>query len=565
MTALFFGTKGKIAEVFFIVMLASSVSFFAVPQPVHAGGIPVYDALSFIETALDWVANYSADISSADIAGSTNSIWVKEYVLDPLAWMLSQTVLQSVTGSVVKFVNGGNGMGVSMFVQNLQGHLQTVGDTQTSAFLMQFAKNSNSPFAAAISSSLRTNYLQGTSLAGFWASNQCTLSKVSPNVNKFLAGDWSQGGAAAWFALTTQDQNNPYALYQRSQSELGSTVGSAQAARSSQINNGQGFLSFCAASSAVLGATGVDIADPCTNTDGTPGIMQTPGIIIHDQLAKTLGAGVDKIVSADEISEVLGQVAVSFVSNILGTSGGLAGSSKPSPTGRSIVDSYVADNPINSAGGPSATSSASTNAQSKIGKIDQYESDWAAIAAAANSASASVVDLVNYCTAQVQIARSNTTNSFVLAGFINNSTAVASSSQTALIKEISPVLAQAAQENADAEKTRALVLKIQEEANSTDVIATSLATDLSLLQAMKPTARDLSDSHAKTQRVSGAAAQLITLSPPGSLNVSDNNDASLVDLMNLLSANATALKSSCDMQAYLSSLTEDSSGNLVGD
>ncbi len=565
----FFGPKRKIAIALIAVLLASSV-----PRSAQAQ-LTVVDFTNYVINTLDWVSNKSSEITGASIAANSNSMWVKEYVLDPLAWTLAQRMLQTVAGSVIKFVNGAiNGTGIPQFVQNLQGHLQRVGDTvagvlpRTSGFLVQFARNSNSPFAAAISSSLRTNYLQNTSLSGFYAANRCTLSRSSPNVNRFLAGDWSQGGASAWFALTTQDQNNPYALYQNAQSELGSLVGNAQAARSSMINQGQGFLSWCGVSSAasdLASSAGIDISDPCTNPDGSPGSIQTPGIVIHDQLEKVLGSGVDKMVASDEISEVLGQIAVNLVLDVLGgtQAGGLFGLSNPNSTtgGRSAIDVYTTERPQNPAGGPTPESSAISNAQSKIADINQYESDWDAIAASANSASAGITDLANYCTAQIELARSNS-NSGAFADFISSNTAQVNSSQAAITNQVAPVLAQATQARIEAEKTRAMVLKIQSEASSTATsTATTLSADLSALQTMAPTSRDLASVNGKKQSVANAASILISTSPPGSLNVTSNSDQSLVDLMNLLKENAVSLRASCNLQAFIDAHSGSSGGD----
>src|SRR3989344_8405212 len=110
-----------------------------------------------------------------------------------------------ITAGVIAFVIGkANGTGVPQFVVDVQRSLQTVGDSRALAFFDQYGRNSNSPFAASITSSLRNSYLQKTSLAGFWAANMNTLARFSPDVNAYLAGNWSQGGVAAWFALTTQ-------------------------------------------------------------------------------------------------------------------------------------------------------------------------------------------------------------------------------------------------------------------------------------------------------------------------------------------------------------------------
>ncbi|MEK6824715.1 MAG: hypothetical protein AABY02_02565, partial [Nanoarchaeota archaeon] len=65
-------------------------------------------------------------------------------------------------------------------------------------------------------------------------------------------------GVAAWFALTTQIQNNPYTQYPRAQAQLadqiGPGVGGATGARLAELGFGQGFASWCGASDGFLGS-----------------------------------------------------------------------------------------------------------------------------------------------------------------------------------------------------------------------------------------------------------------------------------------------------------------------
>src|SRR3989344_7404995 len=270
------------------IVLAAPSAFLMAPQNVYAqwttfevnpalvATTPVIAAkttFSAIKDTLNLISTYTN--TAANVAMQINA-----YVLQPLAFVMSGNLLKLITASVLDFVIGKtNGTGAPQFVQDLNGNLQRVGDIQANAFFVQFGRNSNSPFASAITSSLRTNYLWNTSSAGFFAQNRNTMSQYSPNVNSYLNGDWSQGGVGAWFALTTQTQNNPYTFYQASQSHLASVVGSAQSARSQTLAWGQGFMSWCSANDASTPMSeeefpvggGTNPGDPCTNEDGTPG------------------------------------------------------------------------------------------------------------------------------------------------------------------------------------------------------------------------------------------------------------------------------------------------------
>jgi len=360
-----------------IIFVAPSV-FLVAPQKTYAqfGGasyetnpaLTITAPKTAVESTISAIKNTITAVHSATSAVADVALKVNDYVLQPLAFALSGKLMKALTASTVKFVAGiSNGIGSSQFVTDYRTSMQSVGDSQALAFFAQFGRNSNSPFAAAISSSLRNNYLQNTSQAGFWAANKSTLSMSSPNANRFLAGDWSQGGAGAWFALTTQDQNNPFTLYQNTLIQSGSLIGSAIGARTLELNWGQGMMSWCgtgetstlgltapessalndaqvaadAAQDAFIDAqealdampenpdlnnavseakaeylnaltkynalksstTGTSPGDPCTNKDGSSGTIRTPGSVIAASLNKALGGTQDKLAQMGQVGK----------------------------------------------------------------------------------------------------------------------------------------------------------------------------------------------------------------------------------------------------------------------
>lgn len=303
---------------------------------------------------------------------ATYAQWVNTFILQPLAFVMSGNLLKALTAGVVKFVIGqANGNGNPQFATNVQRTLQLVSDIQALAYIKQVGLT-NSPFATSIRSALNTRYLQNSSLAGFWAANQCTLSAVSPDIQQYLAGNWSKGGIAAWFALTIRPQNNPYLLYMNSQAQLANVVVNAMNARSTELNWGQGFMSWCSASTEAQKAAntanteykacaancssssnpvgcvaqcetrygeggGANPGDACTTTDGSAGTIQTPGSVIKATLDKVLGSQQDKLVQMGNIGSQINQImssistivqTVNLAQNILGggSSGGLLNS-----------------------------------------------------------------------------------------------------------------------------------------------------------------------------------------------------------------------------------------------
>jgi hypothetical protein len=559
-----------LAMLLVVAIVAPSVLFIA-PQRASAassiscvGGLLGLEAASVVEEIVAVPVSDVVDQTANNLGGGASiGSCINDVILIPLARAAIRMILQKMTASVINWINGSNGTGQPSYVQNLQGHLQGVGDTQALAFFAQFGRNSNSPFANAIISSLRVNYLQNTSAAGFWAANRNTLAQFSPNVNNFLAGNWSQGGVGAWFALTTQNQNNPYTLYQASQSQLASLVGGAQAARAATLSFGQGFLSWCGVNDAAAqtqgsaatayqncqanGGTGdqcqavfnqsggtmpsgggVNPGDACTNGDGTPGKILTPGSVIHDYTQKAVVAsGFDQLISANDLDNAFTAVITALLNKVLGSVGGLFGASSG---GSGSVTRQLQN--YSPSGNSTATQAASQTAQTVLTQLAAYTGAWNTISTAANTASANVTDLANVCTATAGTVGADPT-------LVSTATTIAGMAQTALTTEITPVLSRAQVVSGVAATTRAFALKVQAEASGTNV-STSLAADVSTLVAMPPSATDLGNAQSGASVTNAAVAIPQSISP--SLQVSGG---SLVDQMNLISTNATKLKVTC--------------------
>lgn len=563
----------KTLAVILTVALVTPSAFLAVPQKVHALAVTevgpnLYTNIkTTIESTLDVIQNTISATANVTSAAAEVAMWINVEILQPLAFIMSGNLLKLLTASVLDFVIGKiNGTGAPQFVQDLNGNLQRVGDIRANAFFMQFNRNMNSPFSYAISSSLRTNYLQNTSSAGFFAANRCPFYS-SPNANGFLSGDWSKGGTSAWFAVTTQTSCNPYTLYQASQSHLASIVGSAVSARLAELNWGDGFLSWCGPAEMATTDEGDGTAmegnapgDFCTNADGTPGTIKTPGSTIKATLDKVLGSTQDKLVQmgaiGKEIGGILSNVAtvlgtVQFASQILGgpNSGGLFGVGQTSGTNNTsrllqyqspgylgVTPSTIYKNAANlPISGPEMLS-----------RVAQYESSWSTIRSAANSASTTVASLASFCDSAAETQTDN-------ASFLSASAAQAVEARSAITTQVAPIFAQANAASAVIASARAMVQKIQSELNSSvEGAGAAYSADIQALQSIPPTALDLANVMQEVQSFNMASAV-----PAGSLKVSGGT---IIDRMALISTNAEALKTSvCTEQARANS------GGDVGD
>lgn len=602
-----------VLAVLLTITLIAPTAFLSAPQKVHAqegvwvfGDSSVTNIKTMVESTISAIRNTLTAANTATTAWATTAAQINTYVLQPLAFVMSGNLLKLITAGVISFVIGkANGTGVPQFVVDVQKSMQTVGDAKALAFFDQFGRNSNSPFAGSIVSSLRNDYLSKTSLAGFWAANMNTLARSTPSYRPgFLAGNWQQGGIAAWFALTTQTQNNPYTLAQNAQSQLGTLigpgVGGATGARLAQLGWGQGFTSWCGANDGFLGSlttgssafgaaynaaqaahaaygaavdaaaddpnnpalkaavvqaktaddaatvkqkavttssSGVNPGDPCTNSDGTSGTIKTPGSVIVAALNKALGTDQDRIVRmgnvGPEINNILKNVStvlntVNFASQILGGpgSGGLFGvdsTSATNPTSRLVQFQATPSLGVTNSTVYENTSTLPISGGDMSSRVAQYQSAWSTIASVANTASSSVSSLISYCNAQA-------------SGGVSAPTIAAA--QAALATEIVPIFTQVSAASTTAAAANAMVLKVQQElASGTDTTGSAYSADVLALQTMPPTTLDVANAQQDAQAFGVAAA-----SPAGSLTVSGG---SILDRMNLISANAVALKASC--------------------
>ncbi len=504
------------------ILLASQQAQAAATSVIETGPNLKTNIKTTFESTFTALKSALIEIHTFTTKLATEALWINQYVLQPLAFVMSGNLLKMMTASILAFVAGGiNGTGAPQFVQNLQGHMQTIGDIKANAFLALFIRNSNSPFATAISSSMRDFYLQQTSLSGFFAANRNTLPY-----------NWSQGGLGVWFALTTQDQNNPYLFYQTSQSRLSTVVTSAIAAREQMLAWGQGMLSWCGEGSSKQTVNTSSIPKvACIDEDGTETPIKTPASVINSELQGALGSTRAKLQQlgqlGKEVGGILGDISmvmgtVGFAQQILGgSSDGLSGFGTSAVTYYRDDPGYLGVTPSDVYQTASTLPSAGAD---KLSIISQYESAWNAIQATAVAASTTVTQLATVCTANATSA----------------SSAQAAAARVALSGPIASVLAQANTASTTVASARAMVAKVQSQLNSGDqTLQNAGMANMETLRTMPPTASDLGrvQQDAKSFDLYGTTA-----SPEGSLTVTGG---SLVDQMSLIATNAQTLLSVC--------------------
>jgi hypothetical protein len=368
----------RIGALVLSLLIAVPASVTAFPRPAHAflGGI-VHDPLAYI----------------------------KDIGLDSIGWMIAKTAIASMQRSLVNWINSGF-QGSPAFATDLRQNLVGVGDAVVGYVVGQIAGDVagglivNSPYQDQIATAIRTGYYLSTG-GSFYVRNPFTLNQYSQDPRRFLTGDFSQGGFDAWYEAVTNCQNNPYCAYQLAVNEVDRELALAGGQRLTELNWGNGFLSFrgdCLETAdhatgayasahgsggsgevsndviALVAAQNVSLADKegCLNHS-----IKTPGAVIESQLNQALPKGMEGLVTADEIDEVIGALLQQLVNKVIGSTGLLSLSAPQSGGGRSYID-QAASQPLRP---PPAEPDADTAAQLAV-----FEVSWQSIGTAAQQA-----------------------------------------------------------------------------------------------------------------------------------------------------------------------------------
>lgn len=315
----------------------------------------------------------------------------KEYVLDPLAWVVSRTIIQSISRSTVNWINSGF-EGSPAYETDLRRSLGRVADTVANDFFDALEDNTgvdlNSPFQEQVTDFLRTSYYRSTGSNGFFNREGYTLHRIAERDQAFLDGQFSEGGWDAWFEVVTKQGNNPIGALFQAQDELLARVESARVTRLNELSWGRGFLSWRGDCIAEAGESAEEQAladeEGCLERE-----VVTPGAVIEDQLTRTLGSNLEQLGLADEFNEVIAALMNQLIGEVLGGTG-LSGVSRSSSGGGGSFINRATDPRTNA--GTSTTSSLNNNFMSTIGaqieRVSTFRTEWMRIGEVAGQAAA---------------------------------------------------------------------------------------------------------------------------------------------------------------------------------
>ena len=359
---------------------------FAVPQRAHAlfgVGDIVIDPTNLIQnttTALNSAAQYTL-----------------EYALDGLAWEVANLAIQSMSKSIVNWINSGF-EGSPAFVTDLRYNLRGVGDAVAARFFEELANQeiATTPFQDKVLDAVRLGYYLRTSPESFYTRHPYTLNQVSPDPDSFLAGNFDQGGWDAWFETIMNPQNNPFGAQELANRTLEDAVAAATGDRLEELSWNRGFLSW--RGKCIDGGQqqppGID-----SSLDGAPVDLsneeecydyeiRTPGSVIMESLNKVEGVPFDRLVSADEFNEIIGALLNQLALEILGggeDGGGVRGLSQPSNSGGG---SFFDRTEGTSGNATNIANTFSSSVARQIEQLETFQANWERIRDVAETAEA---------------------------------------------------------------------------------------------------------------------------------------------------------------------------------
>ncbi|USN87532.1 MAG: hypothetical protein H6779_03920 [Candidatus Nomurabacteria bacterium] len=324
---------------FLFTLTLSFVSVY-IPQPYHQvnhaeAGVATFSGqlMGLAEQAVSAAANVmSAAIESV--------IRFKELVWDPLAWSVAKGMIAVMTASVVRWINSGF-QGSPAFVQDLEYYLSRVGDRVFGEFVNELgiAPFVCRPFRLDLQIALNIGY-QRHYRAGYpIGATYCSLEGALANIDNFVNGSFNDGGWDTWYTVTTRPNTyTPYGNFLSVSGEAALRINNQQVNATRFLNFGDGFMSKAICSQIPLITGGAITRERCA--------VSTPGQVINQTLNHHLGAGLDSLIAADEIGEIIGalvgqlaQKSLEGAAGLLGLSGG-TGYTDPS-YGTSYLDAAI--------------------------------------------------------------------------------------------------------------------------------------------------------------------------------------------------------------------------------
>jgi hypothetical protein len=258
-----------------------------------------------IESGPNLVKSTITAAQSLVTSGILQSLNLKEFTLDGIAWSLAKKVLASTVRSTIDWINSGFN-GKPAFITNLDDFLLNAADEVATDFIAgeNFSQLCQ-PLQLPVRLILDLSYRRASS---FQERSQCTISQAVANVGNFAENTY-QDGFQSWFEITTNPYNNIYGASVFSASAMRQQIEQDAENKKREADWGNGLLSIKDCSSGKC-------------------VIVTPGNVISEYLNFSLTVGDRVLIEADDINEIVGALFAQLGKQAITGVGGLLGLSQ---------------------------------------------------------------------------------------------------------------------------------------------------------------------------------------------------------------------------------------------
>ncbi len=249
-------------------------------------------------------------------AANTTGLFVKDNLLDGIAWAVAKQMVSNITRSLINWINSGF-QGSPSFVTDFKQLLLDSLDQVAGEYIKSLGGIGEficSPFQLDVQAALSINYAQARSgMPSGPDQNLCTVTGIASNIENFLSGtaeNWGQ-----WFEVTANPQNTPYGAYLAAEASLNVRLRNEAGQEIEIASWGDGFLSK-------------KVCQAIEGTDKEDCKITTPGQVVSEALTFQLSTGPRSLIEADEVNELIGALLNQLVLQAVQGLNGLLGLSE---------------------------------------------------------------------------------------------------------------------------------------------------------------------------------------------------------------------------------------------
>ena len=240
----------------------------------------------------DFIATYLPFLGGGPVVPvNDETMNFRECVLDPLAWLAANIIIDQITEAIVLWIQDGF-EGAPMFVTDFRGFMIDTADVAFGEFVLGAGLEE-------LCSEFKLDLQIVMTIAHFTPTRnkwQCRLSDIVGNIDEFFSGVFADGGWVAWHEITYSTTQDPLKAWLNAINQSHLEMEASTQEFTSIIEWGRGWLS----------KLGVDT-----------GAIEVPGQVIEDSVNEALGAGKHRLTIADDVNEIVSAIFAFLLQDIL--------------------------------------------------------------------------------------------------------------------------------------------------------------------------------------------------------------------------------------------------------